>query len=842
MAPKVSDEDVCQAIYRFLTDGSFPETESIVAAEFPSTAAAKQLRQISKAREEVENEISALSRETASDVDGWISQAKQLHEEIERSRSTAREIVRQHEKGQQLQSQATDASKKVELLENEIAFNEAVTRNLEDIRTIDYRISSVQRAIEQDDLETATDLFEEIEMLLKTTGLPSNTPVLRVLSGNVAGLRTTMVTTVRQKWNSFVKIDSKLGQMTVVSDNSEESTSMGKVLIALTKLDMLDSIVDSLYRDIYSYILDPVLLPSGSEEAMTITRDGDSIRVLPQRSTTKPTDIFDTLLCFLKYLQECLPARITYPLNSKIALPMVSSLVSNKLLPSIPAGVDRMEEFQVILDHTHKFQQALDELGCPGSTELTSFVQQIPRIWLNQRRIKSLNEVRAALSASSGETRKVERVETEQVSQKDKVFAENSDDWNAGWTSDNEESTDAATQKEPAHEEEDDFSAWGLDEPDTLQPEEPNKPTGEGGDEDDDAWGWGDEDEAAGPPLEPSGSATKSSGRMNGDHGDAKHSSRREVTLREFYTITDIPDSIMAIISNQISDSEKFTSSEYSNLPIASSGPALLSLPTLVIAMFKAVAPMFYPQKFSGGQMFLYNDSIYFAEQLRLLTETHNLPRLTPDIETLERFGKIAYSKEMQSQRTILSDLLDGSQGFGNCAVHPYLGECENAVSAIVDRMRHVHKEWQSILSPSALLQSIGSLLSTVINKMILDIEDLSDISDAESQRLAEFCNQVSKLEDLFLPESKPGQDIAGGQAEVVPMTAIYVPNWLKFQYLINILESSLADIKYLWTEGELKLEFSPEEVTDLIRALFADSDHRRRAIVEIRRTSRISF
>lgn len=240
--------------------------------------------------------------------------------------------------------------------------------------------------------------------------------------------------------------------------------------------------------------------------------------------------------------------------------------------------------------------------------------------------------------------------------------------------------------------------------------------------------------------------------------------------------------------------------------------------------------------------MFLYNDSIYFAEQLRLLTETHNLSRLTPDIETLERFGKVAYSKEMQSQRTILSDLLDGSQGFGNCAVQPYLGECENAVSATVDRMRHVHKEWQSILSPSALLQSIGSLLSTVINKMILDIEDLSDISDAESQRLAEFCNQVSKLEDLFLPESKPGQDIAGGQAEVVPVTAIYVPNWLKFQYLINILESSLADIKYLWTEGELKLEFSPEEVTDLIRALFADSDHRRRAIVEIRRTSRISF
>ncbi|OAX84995.1 hypothetical protein ACJ72_00620 [Emergomyces africanus] len=839
MAPKVSDEDVCHAIYKFLTDGSFPEAESIVSAEFRSSAAVKALTKISKAREEVENEISALSRETASDVDGWISQAKQLHEEIERSRSTAREIVRQHEKGQQLQSQVTDASKKVELLENEIAFNEALTRNLEDIRTIDYRISSVQLAIEQDDLETATALFEEIEMLMKTTGLPSTTPVLRVLSGNVSDLRTIMTTTLRQKWNSLVKLDSELGQMTVVTGNSGSPSNLEKVLPALTKFDMLDSIVDSLYRDIYSSILDSVLSPPGPEDTFGISRDGDSIRVVRQPPTTKPTDVFDHLLCFLKYLGDCLPATLTNPLNAKLAQPMVSSLVSKQLLPSMPAGVDGMEEFQVILDRARNFQKALEQFGCPGSTELTSFLQQIPRIWLNQRRIKSLDEVRVALSASSVGTRKVERVETEQVSKQDKVFADNSDDWNAGWTSDNEESAEPSAQKEPDNREDDDFSAWGLDEPDdTLEVEEQNKLTGEEGDEDGDAWGWGDEDEGTGPPLEPSGSATKSSGHVNGGHGDGKHSPRREVTLREFYTITDIPDSIIEIISCQISDSEKFTSAEYSNLPTTSSGPALLSLPTLVIAMFKAIAPMFYSQKFPGGQMFLYNDSVYFAEQLRLLTDAHNLPRLKPDIESLERFGKLAYSKEMQSQRTILSDLLDGSQGFGSCAVQPYLGECKNAISATVDRMRHVHEEWQSILSPSTLLQSIGSLLSTVIYKMILDIEDLSDISDAESQQLAEFCNQVSKLEDLFLPESKPGQDAASGPTEVVPMTAVYVPNWLKFQYLINILESSLADIKYLWTEGELKLEFSPEELIDLIRALFADSDHRRKAIAEIRKSS----
>lgn len=248
--------------------------------------------------------------------------------------------------------------------------------------------------------------------------------------------------------------------------------------------------------------------------------------------------------------------------------------------------------------------------------------------------------------------------------------------------------------------------------------------------------------------------------------------------------------------------------------------------------MFKATATSFYGLKLNSGQLYLYNDSLYMAEQVRHIAEELQLSRLQADIEALERFGKLAYSKEMQTQRTIVTDLLDGAQGFSQCSEQPFLGECENAVSATVDRIHDVHKEWQPILSHSALLQSIGSLVSTVIHKIIIEIEDLGDISATQSERLVSFCNQVSKLEDLFLPE-------ASENAERVPMTAVYVRNWLKFQYLINILESSLADIKFLWLEGELRLEFSPEEVVDLIEALFAESDYRRKAIAEIRRVSR---
>jgi len=77
---------------------------------------------------------------------------------------------------------------------------------------------------------------------------------------------------------------------------------------------------------------------------------------------------------------------------------------------------------------------------------------------------------------------------------------------------------------------------------------------------------------------------------------------------------------------------------------------------------------------------------------------------------------------------------------------------------------------------------------------------------------------------------------VQDGRRQGRDMTGVYTPNWFKFVYLAEILESSLADIKYLWQEGELKLEFQFGEVVDLVEALFADSEYRRKAIAEIRR------
>lgn len=247
--------------------------------------------------------------------------------------------------------------------------------------------------------------------------------------------------------------------------------------------------------------------------------------------------------------------------------------------------------------------------------------------------------------------------------------------------------------------------------------------------------------------------------------------------------------------------------------------------------------------------MFLYNDSLWLTERLQdqishqitalgkhVQSRTAYNLKLDTHILALETFGKRTYAKEMESQRTIMIDLLDGAQGFSNCTEHPFNQECDIAVASTIDRLGDLNKEWKNVLSHSALLQSLGSLLSTVTNKIVVDIEDMSDISEPESQQLTSYCNRIAALEDLFLPtidSSQAGQN--DGQDPPIPLTALYVPHWLKFRYLANILESSLVDIKYLWTKGELALEFDTEELVDLILALFADSPHRRNAVAEIR-------
>jgi len=60
-----------------------------------------------------------------------------------------------------------------------------------------------------------------------------------------------------------------------------------------------------------------------------------------------------------------------------------------------------------------------------------------------------------------------------------------------------------------------------------------------------------------------------------------------------------------------------------------------------------------------------------------------------------------------------------------------------------------------------------------------------------------------------------------------------YVPSWLKFSYLSEVLEASMVDITYLFEEGAL-VDFEIDELIKLVTALFSDTPLRAETIQKL--------
>jgi len=769
-------------------------------------------------------------------VDGWIEQAKHLQADIERSKATASNIVRQYESRKNLADERDDTGAKVRLLENEIGFNDAVVNALQRVQEVDGRLELVQSALGEKNYTGAAKALEEATKAWSYDPSLEGSQIKNVLDERVARMRKSIVEQLQYELTAFISVGTTEGTI-VLRGNVAGHTNLEDLTAALAGLDMLEASIVKLSKQFKAFLVQR-LISATANQVLDVT-DQDTLHLV-SGSTDSLQNIFGSLKLLMEQLHSKLPATIAIPLGAQIMPDVVSVLISTLLMPSIPTELSQMVQFQTTLSQVSDFAVSLGSRRWPGEHELKVWVDQAPRLWLTNRRMAALDEVRKAMSGSKRRLETVERVEKQTVSARDEVFhpSGNEDDWNADW---DEEETEEQPRQSNHQDEEEDASAWGLDDDaddntkGSIHRQAEKVDTGE--DETTDAWGWGDEDAVEETPSSAKPPTTNRTPKTTNGVPTTKpqQSEQQEITMTETYTITDIPNAILAIINLQISDAQALSSAAYSKLSSASPVSGLRKLPTLILGMYRAIAPPFYTSAFpsGGGNMHLYNDSMYLTTQLTtLFPSSASFPEV--ELTTLSTFGKAAYAREMDAQRSIIADLLDGAQGFANCTKYPFSAECDTAIASTLDRLRTIHSQWKLILGHSALLQSIGSLLATAIEKLIHDVEDMDDISEPESQRLTHFCNELSSLGDLFVPAAAPAAAEEGSAGQTLP--AAYVSNWFRLQYLGQILESPLVDIKFLWTEAELRLEFSCEEVVDLIRALFEETDLRRRTIGEIRR------
>ncbi|KIW42032.1 uncharacterized protein PV06_05621 [Exophiala oligosperma] len=855
----IDDGALCEAI----VNGTFPQSEPLLTSELSPEILPSLLDQIAKTQREISEEIKAANQDDNGDVETWITQAKKVQEDIVRCKEESKRIVEDHQHVQALREEATDFQRKVELLETEIEFTGDVMKELDLASKATRALRDVEECLQDggDPCEAAA----KIQELDKKTAHILRSRISTIIRDLKDEFRLKARVQLETKLNAQISVHREQHQASIEVSPTEGDSSATNSDVLIRALNLLGDSTDSLEPltdKLKALVLQP-LRQASRLKMVAFKLGGNTLSLELGRTSPSLELVLDFVRTFIDFMRTRFASTIQSAAAKAILGDLMTLLVNDWLNPGLPTDLTMLHELDELQNKATNIYKELQSMQWEGQKQLQDWVDDLPRAWLNKRKAATLDAVRKAFANSKGTLRQVERVERRVLSAttgENGDNADNANDWDAGWDDDKDKAESNETRQA---EEEEDASGWGFDDDDDagnqaeVKGEDNKNGTASDQDAEDDAgdaWGW-DDDGAADTKSESAAKSDKgnNSKRVNGAQ-ENKQSQEQEVTLTELYSITDIPDHLVEIIGRDISDAQAIQDNPHDALNSSSATRGLLALPTLALAMFRATAPTYYGGGGGGGggasasltDIHRYNDSLYIAERLREMSMSvppaggMPLPKVASDVSSMEKFARLAYSKEMETQRLIVWDLLEGAQGFTSCTQFPYSQEIENAVSAVVDRIRALHMTWRPVLSTSALMQSVGSLVAMVINKMVDSIEEMEDISEPESRRLTAFCQQVASLGDLFFsapPTSPPNAAEASdpdGQGPV-PMTAVYVSSWLKFQYLINILESSLVDIKYLWTEGELSLEFSADEVVDLVRALFAESAHRRSAIAAIK-------
>ncbi|KAL1852015.1 ribosome biogenesis protein ytm1 [Diaporthe australafricana] len=851
MSSTESGGAVGQALVDFTFNGAFPEEDVSslkLSAQELSPAVQALAEAKSRLEESIKSEIHSINEETAPDVSSWMANAQSVQDDINRSKRLANDIVRQAEEPVLSGAAIQEAEDKFVFLQAELAYNKRVQDALRGIKNVNQILDQVERARDERRILDALRLLERSWAALDALPAGQGVRVRRLLDLRAFELKSNVHDVFDHVWKTLMKVDTTERTISFYAKAENEAMSLSDAVIGLQAYKEVDQRMAQLWHDIDQAVVAP-RMDIDHPGAPAIIVDGDILRAKGQADKSIDS-LFQDLDRVFSYFAERLPQDLIESLSALMMPEVVSRVISVWLDSAVPASLQEMDKFESIMATTRQFCERLAQLNFSGFNELQDWVENAPRVWLAKCRETALDTVRVRLSEGLGSPKQVERVEKQMVSRAEgqglvaapataAAAAAEDDDWGAAWDDEGDQPGEAAEEPEQADNneaaagaEEDGADAWGWGEDGGNQEIPETQPQGQQSTADDDAgeaWGWGDEDNREEPPVQ---SAT----RRPSTAPNAPE--QREMTLKETYNISSMSEPVLQLIFAILEDGATLTQAGNESSPVATAAAGLFSLPTLALAMFRAIGPYYYALDI-GGNMFLYNDANYLAERLGdfavawkkrdgLSTRAQNSLRLDNDVKTLQSFAARAYSNEMGIQKTVLRDLLGGEQSLLQ------QDDIDSCVDATVSRVRSMAITWDTILARSAWYQAVGSLVDAISLKIIADVMEAPSVSQDDAYSIAKLIATVTELDDLFLPSRVTGKRLAHG-VEETPQTTQYAPSWMRLKYLSEVLQSNLRDVRFLWMESELSLYFTVDEVVELINLSFEDNARTRETIREIR-------
>ncbi|KAH6636874.1 hypothetical protein F5144DRAFT_199080 [Chaetomium tenue] len=835
---------MAQALIDFSLLGAFPE-DAVSSLPINAESLPTAIKALADAKAKLQAEIHAINEETADDVKTWQTNAQSVQDDILRSKALAAEIVKASETPAVSGRTVDEIEAKADFLIRELNYNAQVHETLKGIKTVNRTLDEVEQARDERRILDALHLLEKSWKQLDVVGVNRTCRAVKLLDIRAFELKSDVHDVFDHVWNALINVDAESQRVSISSSREDEPMSLEDAVIGLRAYNEVDERMSRLWQDINKAILLPRMDISKETLPSIHIQDG----ALELRGTSDKTfqSLFADLEQAFSFLVQRLPPDLIDTISATLLPETIHNITSVWLDSAVPSSLRDMDKFQEVIEAAKAFCARLKALGFTNLGGLQEWADNAPKVWLAKCREAALDSMRVKLSRGLGAPKRVEKVEKQMVSKSEgqqlvangAVASADDHGWDA-WD-DGEQAAPGETATGKADEapdgDDDGADAWGWGEEEAAA-EEPSveaaaAPSEKKPDEEEDpgeAWGWGDEGGAE--EAETAGNPTAARSEPQ----------TRELVLKETYSISSLPQPVLDLIFAIVEDGAALTHDSHASSPVAAQAAGLFSLPTLVLAIFRAISPHYYSPGI-GGNMYLYNDAAYLAEQLSefattwktrsdISTRAQNMLRLDNDIKSLQSFANRAYTNELSIQKTVLRDLLGGEQ---NLLHQP---DTASAVSSATAHARSLATAWEAILARSVWQQAVGSLVDAVAAKMIADVMDLPSIGQDEAYNIAGLISSVEELDDLFLP-SRLAADSQGGEVKKeggeVPVTAQFAGNWLRLKYLSEVLQSNLKDVRFLWVEGELSLYFTAEEVVDLVKVSFEDNVRTREVIREIR-------
>lgn len=379
--------------------------------------------------------------------------------------------------------------------------------------------------------------------------------------------------------------------------------------------------MEQLWRNIDAAVITP-RMDTSSRSLPKIRATGDALELDGRAEPTVEALVADLkTVCTL--IAHKLPRDLMDSLCRFMMIDLIPRLVQDWLTPAVPTSLDKIPDFDRMIEEAGELCRLLEEKGYTCYDELQMWVDNAPNIWLGKCTQTALHTVRVSLSKGIGQSRQVEKVEKHMVSVAEgKELAtsgagasaetnEWGDDWGDAWdveedqgettSKDKPEEKGEATTDEPQAAEDDGADAWGWDDDETeASPvDTKSKPAAADAEEEEDsaaAWGWGDEDVEE-PPAAPASKPSIKDTKKTTPKG-----ATRELVLKETYHISSMPEPLLELIAAILEDGAVLVKDGNRFGHVAATANGLFALPAFVLGLFRADSPHYYALT-DGGNM-----------------------------------------------------------------------------------------------------------------------------------------------------------------------------------------------------------------------------------------------